>query len=264
MPRYVPPVETNSPEKPRKANWPTSAHVSARNWSKPRRNRSTVRNDRRQHRSHRDEHERRDVDEGDLGEGRIGAPQRDDQRERDDTRAFDPRRAPAYDTPTMADHVLERRLWLPHPRERVFDFFADPANIALVNPPSARLRLARAAAARACRRAPASTSRCGRSARARAGASSCASSTRRTASSTSSSGDRSPAGSTATASSRSGSRRAGPLGTLVEDRDHLSVCRSPRSAASRISLGVGPPDHQPLQLPRAPPPGDLRRHCSST
>ncbi len=47
----------------------------------------------------------------------------------------------------MADHVLERRLWLPHPRERVFDFFADPANIALVNPPSARLRLARAAAA---------------------------------------------------------------------------------------------------------------------
>ena len=40
----------------------------------------------------------------------------------------------------MADHVLERRLWLPHPRERVFDFFADPANLTLVNPPSARLR----------------------------------------------------------------------------------------------------------------------------
>jgi ligand-binding SRPBCC domain-containing protein len=40
----------------------------------------------------------------------------------------------------MADHVLERRLWLPHPRERVFAFFADALNIARVNPASARPR----------------------------------------------------------------------------------------------------------------------------
>ena len=40
----------------------------------------------------------------------------------------------------MADHVLERRLWLPHPRERVFAFFADALNIARVNPPSTRPR----------------------------------------------------------------------------------------------------------------------------
>jgi ligand-binding SRPBCC domain-containing protein len=40
----------------------------------------------------------------------------------------------------MADHVLERRLWLPRPRPEVFAFFADPGNLALVSVPSARLR----------------------------------------------------------------------------------------------------------------------------
>ena len=39
----------------------------------------------------------------------------------------------------MADHVLERRLWLPRPRPEVFAFFADPSNLALVSPPSAAL-----------------------------------------------------------------------------------------------------------------------------
>ena len=40
----------------------------------------------------------------------------------------------------MADHVLERRVWLPRPRPEVFAFFADPRNLALVNPPSTRFR----------------------------------------------------------------------------------------------------------------------------
>src|SRR5439155_21252704 len=40
----------------------------------------------------------------------------------------------------MADHVLERRLWLPHARARVFAFFADARNLPLVNPPAVRLR----------------------------------------------------------------------------------------------------------------------------
>jgi ligand-binding SRPBCC domain-containing protein len=35
----------------------------------------------------------------------------------------------------MADYVMERRVWLPRPRPEVFAFFADPANLALVNPP---------------------------------------------------------------------------------------------------------------------------------
>jgi len=40
----------------------------------------------------------------------------------------------------MADHVLERRLWLPRPRPEVFAFFADPSHLALVTPPSAGFR----------------------------------------------------------------------------------------------------------------------------
>ncbi len=40
----------------------------------------------------------------------------------------------------MADHVLERRLWLPRPRPEVFAFFADPRNLPRVNPPAGRLR----------------------------------------------------------------------------------------------------------------------------
>jgi uncharacterized protein len=40
----------------------------------------------------------------------------------------------------MADHVLERRVWLPRPRREVFTFLADPRNLALVTPPAARLR----------------------------------------------------------------------------------------------------------------------------
>jgi ligand-binding SRPBCC domain-containing protein len=40
----------------------------------------------------------------------------------------------------MADHVLERRLWLPRPRPEVFAFFADPSHLALVTLPSAGFR----------------------------------------------------------------------------------------------------------------------------
>lgn len=40
----------------------------------------------------------------------------------------------------MADYVLERRFWLPRPRAEVFQFFAEPRNLALVHPPGAHLR----------------------------------------------------------------------------------------------------------------------------
>jgi len=40
----------------------------------------------------------------------------------------------------MADHVLETRFWLSHPRAQVFEFFADPRHLALVQPESGRLR----------------------------------------------------------------------------------------------------------------------------
>ncbi len=39
----------------------------------------------------------------------------------------------------MADHVLESRFWLPCPRPQVFEFFADPRHLALVQPPWAQL-----------------------------------------------------------------------------------------------------------------------------
>ncbi len=39
----------------------------------------------------------------------------------------------------MADYVLELRVWLPRPRPEVFRFFADPRNLAVVNPPSVAL-----------------------------------------------------------------------------------------------------------------------------
>jgi len=38
----------------------------------------------------------------------------------------------------MADHIIERRLWLPRPRFEIFAFFADPRNIARVQPAWAR------------------------------------------------------------------------------------------------------------------------------
>jgi ligand-binding SRPBCC domain-containing protein len=34
----------------------------------------------------------------------------------------------------MADYIIERRLWLPRPRAHVFAFFAEPRNIARVQP----------------------------------------------------------------------------------------------------------------------------------
>jgi ligand-binding SRPBCC domain-containing protein len=39
----------------------------------------------------------------------------------------------------MTDHVLERRFWLRRPRSEVFEFFAQPSNLPLVQPPGARL-----------------------------------------------------------------------------------------------------------------------------
>ncbi|PYM15856.1 MAG: CDP-paratose 2-epimerase [Candidatus Rokuibacteriota bacterium] len=41
----------------------------------------------------------------------------------------------------MADHVHESRAWVARPREEVFAFFADPANLRIVTPPSLAFRL---------------------------------------------------------------------------------------------------------------------------
>jgi hypothetical protein len=41
----------------------------------------------------------------------------------------------------MADYIVESRMWLPKPRAEVFAFFADPANLVRVTPPSLHLRL---------------------------------------------------------------------------------------------------------------------------
>ena len=40
----------------------------------------------------------------------------------------------------MADYLLERSFWLPRPRAEVFHFFADPRNLALVQPPGTHLQ----------------------------------------------------------------------------------------------------------------------------
>jgi hypothetical protein len=40
----------------------------------------------------------------------------------------------------MADHILERRLWLPHARPHVFAFFADGRNLHRALPPSLGFR----------------------------------------------------------------------------------------------------------------------------
>jgi ligand-binding SRPBCC domain-containing protein len=40
----------------------------------------------------------------------------------------------------MADHILERRVWLAHPRPEVFEFFADPRNLERLHPAWARPR----------------------------------------------------------------------------------------------------------------------------
>jgi ligand-binding SRPBCC domain-containing protein len=39
----------------------------------------------------------------------------------------------------MADHILERRFWLPHSRPEVFEFFANPRNLAAITRGSVRL-----------------------------------------------------------------------------------------------------------------------------
>src|SRR5436309_13440512 len=41
----------------------------------------------------------------------------------------------------MADHVHESRAWVARPREEVFAFFADPANLRIVTPPALAFRL---------------------------------------------------------------------------------------------------------------------------
>lgn len=40
----------------------------------------------------------------------------------------------------MADHILESRVWLARARAEVFAFFAAPANLELITPPSYRFR----------------------------------------------------------------------------------------------------------------------------
>jgi ligand-binding SRPBCC domain-containing protein len=42
----------------------------------------------------------------------------------------------------MADHIMETRVWVGRSRAHVFALFDDPANLALLTPPSFRLRLA--------------------------------------------------------------------------------------------------------------------------
>lgn len=41
----------------------------------------------------------------------------------------------------MHIYTLQRELWVARPRERVFPFFAQPENLALITPPSLRFRL---------------------------------------------------------------------------------------------------------------------------
>lgn len=41
----------------------------------------------------------------------------------------------------MADHILESRVWLAKARPEVFAFFADPANLSVITPPTYHLRL---------------------------------------------------------------------------------------------------------------------------
>jgi ligand-binding SRPBCC domain-containing protein len=41
----------------------------------------------------------------------------------------------------MGDYIVESRVWLPKPRAEVFAFFADPANLERITPPSFGLRL---------------------------------------------------------------------------------------------------------------------------
>ena len=41
----------------------------------------------------------------------------------------------------MPDYILESRVWLPKPRDEVFAFFAEPANLTLITPPRFRVRL---------------------------------------------------------------------------------------------------------------------------
>jgi ligand-binding SRPBCC domain-containing protein len=41
----------------------------------------------------------------------------------------------------MADYVLESRIWIGRPRDEVFTFFADPANLARITPPRLGFRL---------------------------------------------------------------------------------------------------------------------------
>jgi ligand-binding SRPBCC domain-containing protein len=41
----------------------------------------------------------------------------------------------------MADYIMESRMWLPKPRAEVFAFFADPANLVRISPPSLGPRL---------------------------------------------------------------------------------------------------------------------------
>ena len=102
---------------------------------------STDEEARGQDRAQGDEDIRREMGQGDLGEDRIGAPERGDEREDQVGRAFDRRRAPAYDSASrMADHVLEIAMLAAAAAPRCLRVLRRPAEPRALAPPRIRWR----------------------------------------------------------------------------------------------------------------------------
>ena len=118
-----------------------SAARSSRNSSQPRRKSSTARNVGGQRAAQRDQHEGREVGEGELGERGIGAPERGDQGEGDVgprlTRVGHP---PMIARPPWRTTSSSAACGCRVPRPEVFEFFADPRNLERVHPAWARPR----------------------------------------------------------------------------------------------------------------------------